>query len=135
VAIAALAIALLSAPAAAAAPISLNDNAYLRLLHRRGAVLVEQGNAYGQARGRLTCRLRLGRYLTGTFQLSSGGLLTGVLSANRHRGRGGFESFGGSAAVVGRSGRFRRLRGTIAVYGVLDRRNGAVVLQLRGAIG
>jgi len=121
--------------ASAAGPtIPLNDNAYLHLVKRIGATLLEQGTAYGQARGHFSCRLRLGRQLSGTFELSSGGILVGRFTAQRHRGKDGFESFRGTAQVVGRSGRFRAARGTLPVYGTLDRRNRSVVFQLRGGI-
>jgi len=112
---------------------SSNDNIYFHLVHLHHKALIEEGRAFGALPGRARVALQIGDSVRGSLVLyPRSGILYAAVSARTHKGRGDFESFSGSLYFTSGSGAYRSVRGREALFGVFDRVNRAVVLQLRG---
>lgn len=133
----------LSGGASAAAPagahtarsVSVNDTGHLHLLKYSGSVMLEEGPAAGTLPGKARVRMIVGATVSATFTITvHGGSISGSGSAALHSS-GRYSSFGGSLRVVRGTGRFRHARGGGKLYGTLDRRTHALVVQTIGTLG
>lgn len=121
-----------SARAHTAHTLTGTDTAHLHLVHQYEALLYEEGHATGTLPGNIRAQLNVGPSLTGRVTIyTRGGSITGRGNAKLH-GEGRYQSFAGSLALVGGSGRYRHIHGRGKFYGVFDRRTYAVVIQTAG---
>lgn len=110
------------------------DTAHLRYVSAAGSLLVEVGRASGTLPGRMHVRLRVTTTFSGSFTIyTRGGSITGHGSASPH-GSGVWESFAGTLAVTGGSGRFKHAGGRAGLYGTFNRRTYALVVQTTGTL-
>jgi hypothetical protein len=78
--------------------------------------------------------MRLGAVFSGSFKIYvRGGMISGHGIATPH-GSGRYESFAGSLAASGGSGRFWHARGRARLYGTFDRNSYALVVQTVGTL-
>jgi hypothetical protein len=122
--------------AAAHAARSLNGTAtaHLHLVKPEGAKLYEQGPVTGALSGSMRAELDTGAIFTGAFTIHThGGSIKGHGRATPH-GSGRYQSFSGSIAVTGGSGRYAHAHGTAGLYGTFDRRTYALVVQTTGRL-
>jgi hypothetical protein len=124
-----------SAPARAARTLNVTDEAHLRLTRARGELIEGEGQATGALPGRVHIRFEVGTYITGafTFYPRGGGSITGHGSARLHS-TGAYASFGGAMSVTHGTGRYAHAHGTGGLYGTVDRRNDAMVVQTTGRL-
>ncbi len=116
--------------------LSVHDVAKLHLVNADGNTLIEEGRAYGNLPG--TARVTLsfnGSTVTSRFTFHlAGGAISGRGRASLHSGSGHFESFGGSAAIAGGTGRYAHISGNGGFYGVFDRSNSNAEVQVIGKL-
>lgn len=114
---------------------SVNDTGHLHLLKYSGSVMLEEGPAAGTLPGKARVRMIVGATVSATFTITvRGGSISGSGGATLHSS-GRYSSFGGSLRVVRGTGRFRHARGGGKLYGTLDRRTHALVVQTIGTLG
>jgi hypothetical protein len=115
---------------------SVTDSAHLHLVSADGNTLVESGRAAGTLPGTVEVSLTLGdRTATSSFTIhTSGGTISGQGSGRLEPGKGGYDSFGGSVAVVRGTGRYRGASGTGGLYGAIYRVNDALSVQVTGEL-
>lgn len=110
------------------------ETGHLRLVHQHETLLYEEGPASGPLPGRMQAALAVGGVFTGRFTIhSSGGTITGRGRATPH-GFGRYQSFAGTLAITGGSGRYAHVHGSTRLYGTFDRRTFAVVLKTTGRL-
>ncbi len=131
---AAVLIATFAAPAAART-LNATDEAHLRVVNASGSLLVEEGAATGDIPGRLQVRFRVGANVAGgfTFYPRGGGSIAGYGKATLHS-TGNTASFGGTLTITGGTGRYGHARGTGGLYGTVNRRTDALVVQTTGKL-
>jgi hypothetical protein len=111
-----------------------SDQAHLSYVSASGSTLYETGRASGTLPGSMRVHMRIAATFSGSFTIyTSGGSIAGHGSAVPH-GAGIYESFAGSLAVTGGSGRFRHAHGSAKLYGTFNRSNYALVIQTRGML-
>ena len=115
---------------------SVMDSAHLELVSADGNTLVERGRASGTLPGTVEVSLTLGdRTATSSFTIrSKGGTISGRGKGRLKPGKGGYDSFGGSVAVVRGTGRFRGVSGTGGLYGSIYRVTDAMSVQVTGKL-
>jgi len=115
---------------------SVMDSAHLELVSADGNTLVEKGRASGTLPGTVEVSLTLGdRTATSSFTIrSKGGTISGRGKGRLKPGKGGYDSFGGSVAVVRGTGRFRGVSGTGGLYGSIYRVTDAMSVQVTGKL-
>ncbi len=122
--------------AAKARMLTVHDVAKMHLVNADGNTLIEEGRAYGNLPG--TARVTLsfnGSTVTSRFTFHlAGGAISGRGRASLHSGSGHFESFGGSAAIAGGTGRYAHISGNGGFYGVFDRSNSNAEVQVIGKL-
>jgi hypothetical protein len=92
----------------------------------------EEGTATGKLPGRMKADLTIGSTFTGSCTIyTQGGSITGRGTATPH-GSGRYESFHGTLAITGGTGRFAHAHGRTELYGTFDRRTFALVIQTKG---
>ena len=75
-----------------------------------------------------------GTVFTGSFSIRTrGGTINGKGEAIPH-GSGRYQSFRGSITVTGGSGRYSHAHGHTGLYGTIDRRTFALVIQTTGRL-
>jgi hypothetical protein len=122
------------AAANAARTIGGTDTAHLRLIHQDEMRLTEEGLARGALPGLMHAVLTVGALFTGSCTIhASSGSITGHGVATPH-GTGRYQSFSGSLYVTGGTGRYRHIHGRTGLYGTLDRRTFALVVQTTGRL-
>lgn len=126
----------LSGAALAASTTPVKDTANLRLLKASGSVLIEAGKANGTLPGEVQVALKInGRNANSSFKFAlQNGSIWGHASGKLKIGWGGYESFGGSLAVDGGTGRFAHASGSGGLYGTLDRNNYTMTVQVKGSL-
>jgi len=119
---------------AAADTMSVKDTAHLQLLKASNSTLTEAGKATGTLPGSVQVMLKItGRTASSSFRITAdGGSIWGHGAGELKLGKGGYESFGGSLAVDGGSGRFAHAHGSGGLYGTLNRLNDAMTVQVSG---
>jgi hypothetical protein len=119
---------------AQAASAGVNDTGHLHLLKAFGSVLQEEGWAAGTLPGQAKVRLTVGASVSASFSIATRyGTIYGSGHAALHSS-GRYSSFGGSLSVNGGSGRYTHARGGGRLYGTIDRRTHAVVVQAIGTL-
>lgn len=120
--------------ARSAKALQAHDSANLRYISASGSTLYEVGKASGTLPGSMQVHMQLSARFTGSFVIYiSGGSITGRGSATPH-GSGRYESFAGTLAVTGGTGRFGHASGTAKLYGVFDRKSYALSIQTAGTL-
>jgi hypothetical protein len=123
-----------SGQARAARTLSVHDLAKTHLVNASGDTLIEEGRAFGSLPGSARVTLSFNGSTTTsrfTFHLS-GGSISGRGRAKLHSGNGHYESFGGTATIIGGTGRYAHISGNGGFYGVLDRSNSNAEVQVTG---
>lgn len=122
-------------PTAAAAKIlSVRDAAKMHLLNANGNTWIEEGRATGTLVGTAHVTLSFNGSTTTsnfTFHLRAGAI-SGHGRAKLHSGNGRYESFGGTATIIGGTGKYAHISGTGGFYGVIDRTNSNAEVQVIG---
>ncbi len=115
---------------------SVMDSAHLQLVSADGNTLVEKGRASGALPGTVEVSLTLGdRTATSSFTIrSTGGTISGRGAGTLTPGKGGYDSFGGSVAVVRGTGRFRGASGKGGLYGSIYRPTDAMSVRVTGKL-
>jgi hypothetical protein len=115
---------------------SVMDRAHLQLVSADGNTLVEKGKASGTLPGTVEVWLTLGdRTATSSFTIrSAAGTISGRGKGTLKTGKGGYDSFGGSVAVVRGTGRFRNASGKGGLYGSIYRPTDAMSVQVIGKL-
>ncbi|MCL2769727.1 MAG: hypothetical protein FWD42_06400 [Solirubrobacterales bacterium] len=114
----------------------VTDSAHLTLVHANGNTLVERGRASGGLPGPVEVWLTLRNGIASSrFTIhTTGGTLSGRGTGRLKTGNGGYDSFGGSVAVVGGTGRFRAARGRGGLYGSIYRVTDALSVVVVGEL-
>jgi hypothetical protein len=124
-------------PTAAHASRTLNatDTAHLHYVRSSGSLLYEEGSASGTLPGRMRAYLNIGASVSATFTIyvRGGGTIKGRGTAKPH-GTGIYESFAGSLAASGGTGRYAHAHGHGGLYGVFNRHTYAVTVQTTGRL-
>lgn len=120
--------------ARAAHTLKASDTAHLRYLSASGSLLYEEGSAKGALPGQMRARVNVSATFTGRFTIyARGGSITGHGTATPH-GSGTYESFAGSLAVTGGSGRYTHAHGRAGLYGTFNRNTYGFVVQTTGTL-
>jgi hypothetical protein len=120
--------------ARAARVLNASDTAHLHYISASGSLLFEEGKASGTLPGSMRIHLNVGTTFTGNFTIyADGGTIQGHGSAAPH-GSGTYESFSGTLAVTGGSGRYAHAHGHGAMSGTFDRDNYALVIKTSGSL-
>ena len=119
----------------AARTLNVTDEAHLHLLSTSGEVLEEEGPATGALPGKVKARFDVSTSITGSFVFypSGGGSITGHGSARLHS-TGTYASFGGTLAVSHGTGRYAHAHGSGGLYGTVNRRTNALIVQTTGKL-
>lgn len=111
-----------------------SDRASLHYVSSSVDVFYETGRASGTLPGFMRVHMRLGYTFSGRYVIqAAGGSIRGHGSATPH-GSGTYESFAGTIAVTGGTGRFRHAHGHARVYGTFDRMNNRLTLHTTGTL-
>jgi hypothetical protein len=113
---------------------SLNGTATARLhlISANGSQLSEEGPVTGALPGSMRAVLNTSSTFIGTFTIRThGGSIEGRGRATPH-GAGRYQSFNGSITVTGGNGRYSHAHGRGGLYGIIDRRTYALVIQTTG---
>jgi hypothetical protein len=122
----------LGPPARAARSLNGTATAHLHLIRPNGAQLYEEGPVTGALPGWMHAVVTTGSVVTGSFDISTrGGKIDGRGTATPH-GTGRYQSFSGTLAITGGSGRYAHAHGRAGLYGTFDRRTYALVIQTTG---
>jgi hypothetical protein len=107
--------------------------ARLHLVKPEGSELIEEGPVSGALSGSASGDFYTGAQFTGTVTIQThAGSIRGRGRATPH-GSGRYQSFSGSFTLTGGTGRYKRARGQVALYGTFDRRSDSVVVQTVGS--
>jgi hypothetical protein len=118
----------------AAHVLTATDTAHLHYVSSSGSLLFDEGKATGTLPGSMRVHLNLGTTFSGTFTIyASGGSIEGHGNATPH-GSGTYESFSGTLAVTGGTGRYAHAHGRGGLYGTFDRDNYALVIKTKGSL-
>lgn len=121
--------------ARAARTLSGNDNTALHLVHANGSTLYEEGRASGSLPGAVHAWFDIAGHFAGRFIFyTHSGAIRGHGLAKSHQGRYPYVSFSGTANITSGTHRYRRIRGSLGFYGVLNRESSAVQMQIRGTL-
>ncbi len=120
---------------ALAGTLNATDEAHLHVVNASGSQLIEEGLATGGLPGTVKVRFRVEATVSGTFTLypHGGGSITGRARGALHSTTT-YASFGGTLTITGGSGRYAHAHGTGGLYGTVDRRNDALVVQTTGKL-
>jgi hypothetical protein len=113
---------------------SLNGTAtaHLHLVKANGSQLSEEGPVTGALPGSMRAVLNTGNIFIGGFTIiTHGGSIEGRGRATPH-GLGRYQSFSGTITITGGTGRYSHARGRAGLYGTIDRRTYALVIQTTG---
>jgi len=117
-----------------AATLRASDTAHLHYVAAKGSLLLDEGQARGTLPGFMRVRMRVGAIFSGSFTIYvRGGSIAGRGSAVPH-GEGVYESFAGTLAATGGSGRFHHAHGRARLYGVFNRNDYSLVVQTTGTL-
>lgn len=121
--------------AGAARSMSINDKSTLHRVKAIGNTLIEEGNAEGTLKGRVTISLDLEEVGSATSHFTlylSGGDLFGYASGRATTPKGGWESFGGKMSIDHGTGRYAHASGSGKLYGALNRHTYVLDVQVTG---
>ncbi len=115
--------------------LNVTDEAHLHLVSTSGEILEEEGPATGALPGKVKARIDVSTSITGSyvFYPRGGGSITGHGSARLHS-TGTYSSFGGTLAVSHGTGRYAYAHGSGGLYGTVNRRTSALVVQTTGKL-
>lgn len=124
-----------SALAAAARTLNVNDEAHLHVTGSEGELLDESGPAAGSLPGTVRVRFSVGATVGGSFTIypRGGGSISGRGTARLHS-TGTYASFGGTMYVTRGTGRYAHAHGHGGLYGTVNRRTNALVVQTTGRL-
>lgn len=119
----------------AARTLNVTDTAHLHLVRTVGELLEEEGTATGALPGKIQARFNVSTSITGSFVFypNGGGSITGHGSVRLHS-TGTYSSFGGTLAVSHGTGRYAHAHGSSGLYGTVNRRTHALVVQTTGKL-
>jgi hypothetical protein len=121
-------------PARTARMLNVTDEARLHLTNTEGEVIEEGGPVRGALPGTLRVRLAIGANVTGSFTFyARGGSISGHGSA-RLNTTGTYASFGGTLTVSHGTGRYAHAHGHGGLYGAVNRRTYALIVQTTGRL-
>jgi hypothetical protein len=124
----------LGANPAGGASLHAVDRAKLHYVGAVGEQVSEAGSASGTLPGSIHVQMIFASTFSGSFAIyTRGGRIDGHGKARPH-GEGAYESFAGTIAVTGGTGRYRHARGTTRLYGTFDRENYALTIQTAGTL-
>jgi hypothetical protein len=128
-------VAAVAATPAAAHTLDATDEANLHVVNASGSLLVEEGQAKGGLPGTVRVSFRVGASVSGSFALypRGGGSIVGRGEGALHS-TGVYASFAGTLTITGGSGRYIHAHGRGGLYGTVDRRNDALVVQTTGKL-
>ena len=113
---------------------SLNGTAtaHLHLVKANGSQLSEEGPVTGALPGSMRAVLNTGNTFIGSFTIHThGNVIEGRGRATPH-GLGRYQSFSGTITIIGGTGRYSHAHGRAGLYGTIDRRTYALVIQTTG---
>lgn len=123
-----------SVRAKAARTLNVTDEAHLHLTGTAGEVLKEEGSATGALPGKVSVHFTVSTSIKGTFTLyTRGGSITGHGTARLHSA-GAYSSFGGTLAISHGTGRYAHAHGSGGLYGTVNRRTDAMIVQTTGKL-
>lgn len=116
--------AITSAPAAPRARpalmLTVTDTAHLKLVHKHGEYINEEGPATGTLPGRVKLSLEIGPLVVAHFTIeASGGSISGT-GTGKPKGRSEEPSFGGTMTVSHGTGRYKHAHGHGGFYGTIN---------------
>src|SRR5581483_5810265 len=119
----------------AARTVNVADEAHLHITHSSGETLEEEGRAAGALPGTVRVRFRIGATISGTFTIypQGGGSISGHGTGRLHSS-GTYASFGGTTSVDHGTGRYAHIHGHGGFYGLVNRRNDALLIQTTGRL-
>jgi len=119
---------------AAAGRLHAADTAKLNYVGAVGEEVYETGRANGTLPGPIRVHMVFASTFSGSFAIyTRGGRIDGHGRARPH-GEGVYESFAGTLAVTGGTGRYRRAHGTTRLYGTFNRETYALSIQTTGTL-
>ena len=124
-----------SALARAARTLNVNDEAHLHVTGSEGELLNESGPATGSLPGTVRVRFSVSATVSGSFTIypRGGGSISGRGTAHLHS-TGTYASFGGTMYVTHGTGRYAHAHGHGGLYGTVNRRTNALVVQTTGRL-
>jgi hypothetical protein len=111
------------------------DEAHLLYVRNRsaGSHLFEEGTAEGTLPGRVIAKCNLGATFVADVTISTrAGTIRGHGTATPHAS-GIYESFSGTLAITGGTGRYTHAHGHAGLYGVFNRRTYNLIVQTTGS--
>lgn len=124
-----------SMSAHSARTLNVADEAHLRPSGNEGETLNESGTVTGALPGSLRVHLTIGATVSATFTIypRGGGSISGRGSARLHS-TGTYASFGGTMYVTHGTGGYAHAHGHGGLYGTVNRRTDALVVQTTGRL-
>jgi hypothetical protein len=124
-----------AATAQAARTLNVTDEAHLRLTGTQGEVLLEEGPAKGALPGTVKVHFAVSATISGSFTIypRGGGSISGRGTARLHS-TGIYTSFSGTMYVTHGTGRYVNAHGHGGLYGTVNRRTNALVIQTTGRL-
>ncbi len=115
--------------------VNVKDEGHLHLAGTNGSLLVEEGAVSGSIPGTVKVRFNVGATVTGSFTIYArgGGSISGR-GSGKLSSTGASSSFGGTLTVTGGTGRYRHAHGNGGLYGTINRRTDAMIVQTTGSL-
>jgi hypothetical protein len=110
------------------------DTGHLKLVHKGGEYITEEGQATGTIPGRVRVLLEVGPIIVAKFTIYT---RTGTISgegSGKPRGRSEEPSFAGTMTVTHGTGRYKHVHGHGGFYGTLNRITYKMVAQTTGTL-
>jgi hypothetical protein len=122
-----------SRKAVTAHSVSVKDEGHLHLAGTNGSLLLEEGAVSGSIPGTVKVRFNVGATVTGSFTIYArgGGSINGR-GSGRLSSTSTSSSFGGTLTVTGGTGRYRHAHGNGGLYGTINRKTDAMIVQTTG---
>jgi hypothetical protein len=115
--------------------VNAKDEGHLHLAGNNGSLLLEEGPVSGSIPGTVKVRFNVGATVTGSFTIyaKDGGSISGHGSGRLHSTSTN-SSFGGTITVTGGTGRYKHAHGNGGLYGTINRKTDAMIVQTTGTL-